>query len=232
MTLTDKDIEKVRRALNPDLIEVYNTITKELREFTTNIAGKFDEIKSKINDIETGLGEEINIIKEESKLMQERVKKLEERKNDTEKKLLRELDERQNARDKIVISGITEEKEGKEAAQNIIEKLGLDPNGILWARRMGREQRGSGPRKIMVKLETEDLKQKVMRKKKTLKDEWKNVYIDEALSKGQKEKLNQAYAEVRSKNEAEEEKLGKEQKIWIVAGPRSNPYPKKINRKE
>ena len=95
---------------------------------------------------------------------------------------------------------------------------------------MGREQRGSGPRKIMVKLETEDLKQKVMRKKKTLKDEWKNVYIDEALSKGQKEKLNQAYAEVRSKNEVEEEKLRKEQKIWIVAGPRSNPFLKKINK--
>jgi len=40
MTLTDKDIEKVRRALNPDLIEVYNTITKELRENSMKLSQK------------------------------------------------------------------------------------------------------------------------------------------------------------------------------------------------
>ena len=74
------------------------------------------------------------------------------------KKILKETDDRQNARDKI--SGVTDGMDGEEAAQNIIEKLGLDPNGILWARRIGKEQQNSKPRKIIVKLETEDLKQK------------------------------------------------------------------------
>jgi len=157
---------------------------------------------------------------------------LREEVHDMEKKLLIEMDERHNTKDRIIISGVNEMKGALETTKEIMEYLDIDASEIIYARRMGKEQRK--PRKILVKLGSEDLKNKVLRKKGNLKNSanWNKIYMDEDLSTGQREKLRRTYEDVKAKNEEEKEDLNKEGKVWIVAGRRSNPFPKKVNKRE
>ena len=96
------------------------------------------------------------------------------------------------------------------------------------ANRIGKTSESRPNRRVIVKFTREDDKNLVLSRKCNLRNvgngSFEKVYIQEDMTPQQREALTQMYREADSKNEKE----NLEQRKWIVAGRRTQPFLKLV----
>ena len=100
MTLDEHDIKRIRQGLVPEFTKV--------KEHCSELKSTVEALSKNLKIIKEVFNEEIKNLKAENKLLKERVQKIEDGKNNMEKNILKKMDDRQKARDKV-ISGVEEE---------------------------------------------------------------------------------------------------------------------------
>ena len=138
------------------------------------------------------------------------------------------INDRESRKQNVVFSGIAESEDVSAIVKEVLEKLNVQTTPTT-VKRIGAVREGFS-RKVFVRFPSENVAEDVLRKKYKLREsseEWmRSIYINEDLSREQRDFLSNMYQEMESKNE----KLSENAKWkYIVAGRRSRPFIKKID---
>jgi len=138
------------------------------------------------------------------------------------------INDRESRKETVVFSGIPEsELDATMVVEEVLKEVNVAGTPIS-VKRIGQERDGV-TRKVIVRFRDEETVSEIMRKKFKLKDSPKDwmckIYINEDLSREQRDFLSTLYKEAALRNTKVPESASHK---FIIAGRRSRPFIKKI----
>mgnify|MGYP000568712649 CR=1 FL=1 len=160
--------------LSSDVHEGFKKVNdnfKQVKEHCSELKSTVEALSKNLKIIKEVFKEQINNLKAENKLLMQRVQTLEDGKKDMEKNILKKMEDRQNARDKV-ISGVKEEIKERvdkleDGKTNMEEKILKELDG----RQNTRDKVISSVKEELEELKNEIRKLKEARNSKNIKTE-------------------------------------------------------------
>lgn len=165
--------------------------TGKMKEKLDKILGKLEKMETNIDELKAEFKNKEKKWEEEKKQLVERIAKLEQGEENREK---------EKRRNNIIINGLEEEGEVGAIVAELARSLQLNTR-VVEAVRLGKKTEGK-KRPVLVKCSSWEDKRNILAKKGALRDKGSTIYIDEDLTRKEREiqmKLKRKAREERSK---------------------------------
>ena len=217
-------INKSMREVEAKVTELENQLKKAELERQT-LAAKVERMESKSDQVK----DKVVGMEKEIEAGMERTKK--EVKNEMES----ERKEREDRSENIVVYGMKEseadepearKEEDKRRVQELAEAIGVPVTGEMTVKfRAGKKTENGKPRPMIVKVEDDETRQKLLANAKRLarKENWKTVFVSPDLTWQQREEAREEEKKLRAEAERKTEEAknaGRTGGRFVVVGPR------------